>query len=55
MDTPQDGKFHEVKGSLKKKAGQMTDNPRLMAEGEIEKVAGKVRQKLGRVNKVLEK
>lgn len=49
------GKIHELKGSLKTKAGQMTDNPRLTAEGEIEKVAGKVQQKLGRVKKVLEK
>jgi uncharacterized protein YjbJ (UPF0337 family) len=50
-----EGKFHEVKGNLKKKAGQMTNNPRLEAEGQIEKSTGKVQQKLGRLEKVLEK
>ncbi len=50
-----EGKFHEVKGNLKKKAGQMTNSPRLKAEGQIEKSAGKAQQKLGRVEKALEK
>jgi uncharacterized protein YjbJ (UPF0337 family) len=49
------GKFHEMKGNLKKKAGQMTNSPRLKAEGQIEKSAGKVQQKLGRAKKVLGK
>lgn len=50
-----EGKFHEMKGNLKKKAGEITNNPRLKAEGQIEKSAGKVQQKLGRLEKVLEK
>jgi uncharacterized protein YjbJ (UPF0337 family) len=50
-----EGKFHEVKGNLKKKAGEITNNPRLKAEGQLEKSAGKVQQKLGRLEKVLEK
>ena len=49
------GKFHEVKGNLKKKAGQMVNSPRLEAEGQIEKFAGKVQQKAGRLEKGLEK
>jgi uncharacterized protein YjbJ (UPF0337 family) len=50
-----EGKFHEMKGNLKKKAGEITNNPRLKAEGQLEKSAGKVQQKLGRLEKVLEK
>jgi uncharacterized protein YjbJ (UPF0337 family) len=50
-----EGKFHEVKGNLKKKAGEITNNPRLKAEGQIEKSTGTVQQKLGRLEKVLEK
>jgi uncharacterized protein YjbJ (UPF0337 family) len=36
------GKFHEVKGGLKEKTGQLTHNPDMAAEGEAEKHAGKV-------------
>jgi uncharacterized protein YjbJ (UPF0337 family) len=50
-----EGKFHEVKGNLKKKAGQVVDSPRLKAEGQIEKSAGKIQQKLGRVKKAFGK
>ena len=49
------GKFREMKGSLKKKAGQIIGSPGLEAEGQIEKTAGKVQQKLGRVERVFEK
>ena len=31
------GKLHEVKGALKKKAGQIINSPGLQAEGQIEK------------------
>jgi uncharacterized protein YjbJ (UPF0337 family) len=49
------GKVHEVKGSVKEKAGQLTNNPDLQGEGQAEKVGGKVQQKIGQVEKVLEK
>jgi uncharacterized protein YjbJ (UPF0337 family) len=49
------GKFHEVKGKVKEKVGQVTNNPDLEAEGEAEKTAGKVQKKVGQVEKVLEK
>ena len=49
------GKFHELKGNLKKKAGEMTNNPRLKAEGQIERFGGKVQQKLGQVKKAFGK
>ncbi len=37
-----EGKFHEMKGKVKKQAGQLTNNPGLEAEGTVEKAAGKV-------------
>jgi len=49
------GKFHEVKGKVKVKLGRMTNNPDLEAEGLGEKIGGKVRQKIGQVEKVLGK
>jgi len=49
------GTVHEVKGIVKEKVGQVTDNPRLTVEGQSEKLVGKVQQKLAQVEKVLEK
>jgi uncharacterized protein YjbJ (UPF0337 family) len=48
------GAFHEVKGKVKEKAGQLTNNPSLVAEGQDEKLAGKVQKKVGQIEKVLE-
>src|ERR1700693_3231488 len=36
------GKFHEMKGKVKEKAGKATNNPNLMDEGQAEKVSGVV-------------
>jgi uncharacterized protein YjbJ (UPF0337 family) len=49
------GNIHEVKGALKEKAGQVTNNPNLTAEGQNEKVAGKIQEKVGQIEKVFEK
>ena len=49
------GKFHEVKGKAKQAAGQVTNNPDLEAEGQGEKLAGKIQKKVGQVEKVFEK
>jgi uncharacterized protein YjbJ (UPF0337 family) len=49
------GKIHEVKGAIKEKAGRLTGNPDLEAEGTGEKIAGKVLKKIGQVQKVVEK
>ena len=43
------GKFHEIKGKVKEKAGQLTNNPNLEAEGKVEKSTGKVQKKIGQV------
>jgi len=50
-----EGKFHEVKGKVKEKAGQLTNNRSLEAEGTVEKATGKVQGILGQVEKALEK
>jgi uncharacterized protein YjbJ (UPF0337 family) len=50
-----EGKFHEVKGKVKEKAGQVTNNPNLTAEGQDEKLAGKIQEKVGQIKKVFEK
>jgi uncharacterized protein YjbJ (UPF0337 family) len=50
-----EGKFHELKGDVKKKAGQVTNNPKLETKGQTEKFAGKVQKKVGQIEEVLEK
>jgi len=50
-----EGTLHDVKGTLKEKVGQATNNPDLEAEGTGEKVAGKIQKKVGDVEKVFEK
>ena len=49
------GKVHEVKGKIKEKVGQLTNDPDLEAEGIGEKIGGKVQKKIGQVKKVLGK
>lgn len=48
-----EGKFHELKGTVKEIAGKLSDNPELEGEGLGEKIAGKVQEKIGQVKKVL--
>jgi uncharacterized protein YjbJ (UPF0337 family) len=48
-----DGKVHEVKGAIKEKVGQLTNDPDLEDEGTAEKIGGKVQKKIGQVQKVL--
>ena len=49
------GKGHELKGKLKEKAGRAADDPNLEEEGKDEKAAGKLRKKIGQIEKVFEK
>lgn len=49
------GAVHEVKGKIKEKIGQATNNPDLEGEGTGEKVGGKVQKKIGDVEKVFGK
>lgn len=48
------GKLHEVKGTVKEKAGQVTNNPDLEADGRNEKVTGTVQKKIGQIEKVFD-
>jgi uncharacterized protein YjbJ (UPF0337 family) len=48
-----DGKYDEVKGRVKKAAGELTDNERLKTEGTVDKAAGKVKQGVDNVKDAL--
>ena len=50
-----EGAFHHVKGMVKEAAGIITDNPKLEAEGKVEKIGGAVQEKIGQVKTVLGK
>jgi uncharacterized protein YjbJ (UPF0337 family) len=50
-----EGKYHNVKGTVKEMAGNISDNAKLEAEGKDEKIKGKVQEKIGQVEKVLGK
>jgi uncharacterized protein YjbJ (UPF0337 family) len=45
------GKAKQIKGAIKAKVGEMTNNPRLEAEGEAERREGKVQEKVGKVRR----
>ena len=47
------GTLHEVKGAIKQKAGELTENPNLEADGKAEKNAGKVQNFVGKVEKAI--
>jgi len=49
------GKAHEVKGSVKEKVGELTNDHDLEGEGIGEKIAGKIQNKIGQVEKAFEK
>jgi uncharacterized protein YjbJ (UPF0337 family) len=50
-----EGTYHKMKGKMKEVAGELSDNPKLEAEGIGEKIAGIVQEKIGQVKKVLGK
>ena len=47
------GNLHEVKGAIKQKAGEITENPNLEADGIAEKNAGKVQNVVGKIEKAV--
>ena len=49
------GAGHELKGSIKEKIGQVTNDRDMETEGAGEKLAGKVQKKIGDIEKVFEK
>jgi uncharacterized protein YjbJ (UPF0337 family) len=50
-----EGKFHQMKGKIKKAAGKISDNPKLEAAGAVEEISGKVQGKIGQIKKVFGK
>jgi uncharacterized protein YjbJ (UPF0337 family) len=50
-----EGRLHEVKGTLVEKAGKLTRNPALEAEGADERNAGKVQKVIGKIEDVFDK
>jgi uncharacterized protein YjbJ (UPF0337 family) len=49
------GYLHKIKGKVKEKAGQVTNNPNLAAEGKNENRSGAVQEKVGQIEKVFER
>jgi len=47
-----EGKVHEVKGAIKEKIGQVTNDPNLQDRGTAEKIDGKIEKKVGDIKKV---
>ena len=43
-----EGTFHHVMGKAKELAGRVTDNPKLEAEGAVEKIGGQIRKNIGK-------
>jgi uncharacterized protein YjbJ (UPF0337 family) len=48
------GYLHKIKGKVKEKAGQVTNNPNLAAEGKNENRGGAVQEKVGQIERVFE-
>jgi uncharacterized protein YjbJ (UPF0337 family) len=49
------GAYHEMKGAVKEIAGILSGNSKLEAAGLGEKIGGKVRKKVGQIEKVMGK
>ena len=49
------GIVNQATGAAKEKIGQATDNPDMQDEGTVEKLKGKVQEKVGDIKKVFEK
>jgi len=47
------GNLHELKGKVKEKIGQVTNDPKLKAKGHGEKLSGKLQKKMARVEKII--
>jgi uncharacterized protein YjbJ (UPF0337 family) len=50
-----EGQLHKLKGKVKEKVGEVTNDADLEDEGLAEEIAGKVQEKVGQVKKVLGK
>ena len=48
-----EGKFHEVKGSVKEVIGKAVHSPRVALEGHNEKTVGRIQEDLGKARKAI--
>lgn len=55
MSDRTESKFHKVKGKFKEMTVRITGNTKLEVKGKVEKVAGKVREKIGQIKTVFGK
>ena len=49
------GMANEAAGAVKQGVGKMTDNPKLQAEGAIQKKAGEVQENVGKAKDAVKK
>jgi len=49
------GKWHQLKGEIKRKWGKVTDNDLTEAEGNMEKLVGKIQERTGERREAIEK
>lgn len=49
------GQWNEIKGKLKQKYGQLTDDDLMFAEGKDEEMLGRLQKKLGRTKEEIRK
>ena len=55
MKDQAEGKFHKLKGTVKEVAGKSSNNPKLKAEGSVEKAAGNVQERIVQFKKIFGK
>jgi uncharacterized protein YjbJ (UPF0337 family) len=48
-----EGQFHEAKGKVMEIIVKLMGKPRLEAEGEDEKIAGKIQERIGKMKNVV--
>ncbi len=49
------GNLNQATGAVKEKVGEATNDPGMQDEGTVEKLKGKVQEKVGDIKKVFEK
>ncbi len=49
------GKWHQLKGEIKRKWGKMTDDDLKEAEGNMEKLVGKIQERTGEKREAIER
>lgn len=53
--TELEGKWNQIKGNVKQKYGEWFENDKVLAEGKIDEVIGKIQEKSGKTKDEVEK